>query len=390
MKNTVTRFIPFLAHEFEQMESWLCHMASQGLFLESAFWLWGIFEKGMPSNRRYRVIPKKAAGSVNAEEKEIYAASGWNYVCTKGDLNIFYTDDENAPELFTDSSSYKAHLKRYVWLSLLLLALVIYWLYKLLWGAISLKTIINGPVTFLTEIGALAAVFFALLVIAAVVSGSRYFIKTISLTYRITSGKEIRHNMPYKKTARCNRLGFLSILIIIIGLAAGIIVSHNFPYTTISTSETLAFSGDRPVMLKEIDPESWEKVQQCIDSDSWDISTDYSVDEYSNALFKTIVNVCADTDDTCFRSNYYEARRKKIAAQFLKENLSYYIKQGDRIYDLKKLRPAETAGLDYAGYWEEDGYQYLCLRAGAKVETASYSGPETLLEHLEVFADDLV
>ena len=85
MKTTVTRFIPFLIHEFEQMESWLCHMALRGFFLESAFWLWGTFEKGSPRNRKYRVIPK-AFGSAGTEEKEIYAASGWHYVCAKGDF----------------------------------------------------------------------------------------------------------------------------------------------------------------------------------------------------------------------------------------------------------------------------------------------------------------
>lgn len=58
MKNSVIRFIPFLACEFEQMESWLCHMASRVLFLESAFWLWGAFKKGAPSSRKYRVVLK--------------------------------------------------------------------------------------------------------------------------------------------------------------------------------------------------------------------------------------------------------------------------------------------------------------------------------------------
>lgn len=287
----------------------------------------------------------------------------------------------------TDSSSYSSHLKRYVWLSLLLLALVIYCICKLICSIMVLKTAVNGPVMFLIETGALAAVFLALLGIAALASGIRYFIKTIVLTYRITSRKEVRHNVPYKKTARYSRLVLLSILVIIIGLTAGIIVSHNFPYTPISAAETLAFSGDRPVMLKEIDPESWEKVQQCIESDSWNESIGYSADEYSNALFKTIINICTDTEDTVFRSNYYEARHEKIAAQFVKETLSYYIKQGDTIYDLKKLRPAETAGLDYAAYWEEeDGYQHVCLR----VETVSYFGAEKLPEHLEVFTDDLI
>lgn len=390
MKSTVTRFIPFLTHEFEPMESWLCHMASRGLFLESAFLLWGTFEKGTPCDRKYRVIPK-ASGSACTEEKEIYAACDWHYVCTKGDLNIFYTDNKTAPEIFTDSSTFKSHLKRYVWLSLILLALILFWTFKIVQGVMALQDVVEGPVTFLIRTGALAATFLVLLIIAAFVSVIRYSLKTIFIIYRSARGKELRHNMPYKKTAFCNRLEFFSILIIAAGLAVGIIVSHNFPYTVISTEKTLSFCGDRPVMLKEIDPESWEKLQRCIDSEAWSESVDYSADEYSDALFKKIVNICTDTDDTIFRSNYYEARHEKIAAQFVKEELSYYVKQGDTIYDLKEFRPAETSGLDYAGYWEEDdGYQYLCLRVGTRIETVSYSGSEKLLEHLEVFADDIL
>lgn len=197
--------------------------------------------------------------------------------------------------------------------------------------------------------------------------------------------------MPYKNTALRNRLELFSILILAAGLIAGILVSHNLPYTVISADKTLAFRGDRPVMLKEIDPESWKKVQRCIDSEDWSESVDYSADEYSDALFKKIVNICTDADDTIFRSDYYEARHEKIAAQFVKEKLSYYLKQGNTICDLKKFRPAETIGLDYAGYWEEDdGYQHLCLRVGTKIETVSYSGSEKLLEHLEVFTDDII
>ena len=88
------------------------NMAKSGLFLKKWSGFFAEFDVKEPKETRYRIVPK----SVEKEEIEIFNGSGWDYVCSKGvsgELSVFCTDDETAPELFTDMGSYKIYMKKF-------------------------------------------------------------------------------------------------------------------------------------------------------------------------------------------------------------------------------------------------------------------------------------
>lgn len=107
-KNTVRKLTPFVDTDIFAAESWLSDMAAKGLFFkDSSMWQNVIFEKGEPAKRKYRLVPAGFVeiSMISEEEKEIYSSAGWHYagVFQQCGSRVFYTDDVNAEEIYTDS-----------------------------------------------------------------------------------------------------------------------------------------------------------------------------------------------------------------------------------------------------------------------------------------------
>lgn len=106
--NTVRKLTPFIDNDIFAAESWLSDMAAKGLFFkDSSVWQHVIFEKGEPAKRKYRLVPAGfiEISMISEEEKEIYSSAGWHYagVFQQCGSRVFYTDDVNAEEIYTDS-----------------------------------------------------------------------------------------------------------------------------------------------------------------------------------------------------------------------------------------------------------------------------------------------
>ena len=108
------------AKDIARTESWLEDMAAQGLFFHS-FSRWSIlapgplwivlFQKDAPRpERRYRLCPARPQEAEPTQETlELYAQSGWQFLRFWGtscvSYYLFYTDDPNALEPYTDPDS---------------------------------------------------------------------------------------------------------------------------------------------------------------------------------------------------------------------------------------------------------------------------------------------
>jgi hypothetical protein len=102
MGKSVYRFRPGGNWNIGEHESWLSDMALQGLHLESIGNNLGKFTKGEPRRVRYRIEISQGM-DISQEQKDMYLESGWTYVTSCGDLNIFSSlSEEDAPELHTD------------------------------------------------------------------------------------------------------------------------------------------------------------------------------------------------------------------------------------------------------------------------------------------------
>ncbi|MGI6344582.1 MAG: DUF2812 domain-containing protein [Bacillota bacterium] len=90
--------------ELEEMQNWLSEMAQQGWHLESGDGR-ASFRQGSRQRVRYRCEYGDVEG-LPAEQLEIYAAAGWEYVRQHGHVHIFRApDDQSIPEIHTEVAS---------------------------------------------------------------------------------------------------------------------------------------------------------------------------------------------------------------------------------------------------------------------------------------------
>ena len=86
-----------------ETESWLTDMAAEGLHLtELSSWLTE-FERGEPRDMRYRIDTMYKENYKLDTQIELYADSGWEYVCEFRGFRVFRSPEElDAPEIHTD------------------------------------------------------------------------------------------------------------------------------------------------------------------------------------------------------------------------------------------------------------------------------------------------
>ena len=118
--NLIRKWAVVDAKDITRTETWLEDMAAQGLFFHS-FSRWSIlapgpllvvlFQVDVPKpRRRYRLCPARPQEAEPTQETlELYAQSGWQFLRYWGtscvSYYLFYTDDPNALEPYTDPDS---------------------------------------------------------------------------------------------------------------------------------------------------------------------------------------------------------------------------------------------------------------------------------------------
>lgn len=115
--NTVRKITPCIETDIFAAESWLSDMAAKGLhFSESGVFHNIIFKKGEPVERKYRLVPAKYMElyNISEEEKTIYQSAGWHYAGVFKDCScrVFYTEDKNAEEIYTDREGLEFFYKK--------------------------------------------------------------------------------------------------------------------------------------------------------------------------------------------------------------------------------------------------------------------------------------
>jgi hypothetical protein len=109
-KNKKTIFFNFLPYECEAVEEYLEAMAEKGWLLQSASGPFLKFKKVEPQKIKYTVdVFHKISefdhkeSDIALEYREYCQKAGWKYVCQKGKILIFYSEDfENTVPIHTD------------------------------------------------------------------------------------------------------------------------------------------------------------------------------------------------------------------------------------------------------------------------------------------------
>ena len=119
-KKTKLKFDPFGVVDMFYKQNWLEYQARKGFLLANDNLLSCRFTVGEPRDRRYRILPYKHSKTTR-EELDLYASCGWHLIYGSGSVMIFYTDDPDAPEPFTDVQSQhkyyrKSLITNFIWM----------------------------------------------------------------------------------------------------------------------------------------------------------------------------------------------------------------------------------------------------------------------------------
>ena len=110
-KKTKLKYDPFGIVDMFYKQNWLEYQARKGLLLANDNLLTCRFTVDEPRDRRYRILPYKHSKTTQ-EELDLYASCGWHLIYGYGSVMIFYTDDPDAPEPFTDVQSQHKYYRK--------------------------------------------------------------------------------------------------------------------------------------------------------------------------------------------------------------------------------------------------------------------------------------
>lgn len=433
MSDTVKKRIPVWERS-PYLCVWLQEMAEQGLVLKHIGFFICEFEKCEPHKRRYRILDKSHF-SMSDEEKGIYDDAGWKYVPDeRSGVTIFTTDDEDAPELFSDKESFRKY-KRNKWIGSIVLIIVwTYWAAKAIWNAYDLFQGGDYSATygrlhdFDGEPLYLLVVLGLLLVIITGIFLYSVFREIQLIRYNAKTELPQYDNIPYDDKRylwekKANKLWTAAIVIVFVGLIAAWIGMKVNDYSLADGVEALKYNGEHPVMLREIDTDTWAEAVPMIENwnteeyvDDYDI--DYMTGKDTGACFTEgwreqlyigrIKGEEEREDETIllistlhfYFSGYYVARNESIAEEYLGEEAAYdlygKVEKGAWSKALKEVQ-IECEDVDYAGYYttedtDAENYnecQHLLLRKGKVIEIVSYQGPIDLRGKIKIYVDEI-
>ena len=395
---------PFNNYEFDYEESWLNGLAHDGLLLSKEGRFSYEFEKTDNHSRRYRIIPKKLKNFSN-EELQLFQDSGWQILRESDDRTVFYSDDPDAPDLFTDEDSYKRYLKKNLrkyrnnafW-GILIIAI---------WGA-NLFLRIPGNQPHLTELAndnIMTEISYLMLVLVIIETNISQGIGLLKCRRRILNGEKAECTEAFyiRKKAELILGG------VVVALALVALVITFTGSGRVRGDKVFSYNEPSPVLFREFSPEEWEFVKDNRQPFSWDDDKGVKYDYYlynssnlalrkgcSEKIYYAEAMNYNDWELPAYTSLTYDFRSENTADKMLRRQISndMDLDRNDPEKENKILEISiDVPGADYAGYYEKrDGgsdLQYLYLRKGSKVVYAYYSGKMKLMDKLQLFIDQL-
>ncbi|MBT2679328.1 DUF2812 domain-containing protein [Bacillus sp. ISL-35] len=202
MTRPVYKIRPSVYWRIGEHECWFADMAAQGLFLKKMGIHFARFEKGEPRRMKYRIYVTEKK-KIPAEQIEIYAESGWNFLTSYGNFHVFSSPEElNAPELHPDPAE-QAYLLRGLDKKLAWNAIGVIVCLVLIIGMMASIWFLDGTPAFAMVEGAAIQQMILMLFIAYTAYHSlRAAFSIRTLRKKLAEGKPIDHRAPWKKKHR--------------------------------------------------------------------------------------------------------------------------------------------------------------------------------------------
>ena len=407
-KKTKLKFDPFGVVDMFYKQNWLEYQARKGLLLANDNLLTCRFTVDEPRDRRYRILPYKHSKTTQ-EELDLYASCGWHLIYGSGSVMIFYTDDPDAPEPFTDVQSQhkyyrKSFITNFIFMAILL-SNVFFNIDQNLQGfTISPPALLYSSADEPLSTLVMNFIGLPLLFLFWVQYGFTY----ISILNR--NRKKDFYGASGFRLKYCVNATFFIILIV---LALWIII--DIPRTVdISSSgdftQSLKYKGNEIVRFSEFDPDTWKTVYKKIEyyhDGEGDMIT-FDVNQDKTLLMPRMVSEMLEVDrvtnndgdsvrELYYSVNLYKARSSKVASEFMKYNMKDELNEFNDKVSIKSIDKYrfDYKDLDYAAYIVDEKMandttakrdQLLFLRKGSTYVCVSYYGPINLKSKVGLFA----
>ena len=409
-KKTKLKFDPFGIVDMFYKQNWLEYQARKGLLLTNDNPLTCRFTVDEPRDRRYRILPYKHSKTTR-EELDLYASCGWNLIYGSGSVMIFYTDDPDAPEPFTDVQSQHKYYRKSLITNFIFMAILLVNAFFSISRSLQGFTLSPSALLYSSANEPLSSVVINLVGLPlALLFWFQYMFTYISILNK-SRKKDYYGTSGFRLKYYTNATFFITLIVLvlwsIVDIPRTVGVSSSGDFT-----EALKYKGNEIVRFSEFDPDTWKTVKKQIENyDEENNKTDiiFEIDQDKSFIIPRMVSeeleVSApaknEDDDSLINLYYnvhlYKAKSSKIAAEFMKYNSKNVLEESDIKVSNKSLDKFrfDYEGLDYAAYIVDEKKasdstakrdQLLFLRKGNKYVYVSYYGPIDLKSKVGLFA----
>ena len=395
-----------------QEQNWLEDLARKGLLLTYTGYLIYDFAYGEPTERRYRILPEKRK-KIEQEELDIYESCGWTCVRGTHASTVFYTDDQNAPEPFTDAVTEKKYYVKRLFsalISSIVTAIYILWILRP-----SSKGFVLNPVDFYYQLADQLSPFICLYLVICpllILFSLTIVFKYARLIWQLKR-EAFKRTSGFKVRRYVNMILINAIIVLLVGLFIYVIFVPDKRIMTSSFKEALAYKDAELVRFSEFDPSAWDEVRANMIVRDGNKNIDNPDITYETSYDRNIMMTKMSSEDLSapsrtytrdksggnlmYHVQLYKAKSAKIAARFMPSNIENQLEGMNFDVSKKRIRDMRFKydGLDYAAYIrasEKDefayelGTQMLFLRKGNKYVVVAYSGPIDLKSKVGLFA----
>ena len=393
-----------------QEQNWLEDLARRGLLLTYTGYLIYDFAYGEPTERRYRILPEKRK-KIEQEELDIYESCGWTCVRGTHASTVFYTDNQNAPEPFTDVVTEKKYYVKRLFSTLItsiLTAIYILWILRP-----NAYSFILNPVDYYYQLAAQPSPLICLYLVICPLLVLFYLgiiFKYARLIWQLKR-ETFKRTYGFKARRYVNMILTNAIIVLMVGLFIYVIFVPDKRVMTSSFKEALAYKDAELVRFSEFDPSAWDEVHSNMivrdgnkNIDNPDITYETSYDRNVMMTKMSSEDLSAPSrtykrdksgGNLMYHVQLYKAKSSKIAARFMSSNMAEELDYKGFDVSNKRIKNMQFKykGLDYAAYIrasEKDETpfykQMLFLRKGNKYVVVAYSGPIDLKSKVGMFA----
>ena len=409
-KKTKLKYDPFGVVDMFYKQNWLEYQARKGLLLANDNLLTCRFTVDEPKDRRYRILPYRHSKTTR-EELDLYASCGWNLIYGSGSVMIFYTDDPDAPEPFTDVQSQHKYYRRSLITNFLVMILLLGNVFFNISRSLQGFTLSPSALLYSSANEPLSSVVMNLVGLPlALLFWFQYMFTYISILNK-SRKKDYYGASGFRLKYYTNATFFITLIVLvlwsIVDIPRTVGVSSSGDFT-----EALKYKGNEIVRFSEFDPDTWKMVEKQIENyDDENSKTDiiFEIDQDKSFMIPRMVTEELEVstppknenDDSVINLYYnvhlYKAKSSKIAAEFMKYNSKNVLEESDIKVSNKSLDKFrfDYEGLDYAAYIVDEKKasdstakrdQLLFLRKGNKYVYVSYYGPIDLKSKVGLFA----